>query len=169
MDFKTYVRDIKDFPKQGIIFKDITPLLKDAFAFKEIAETLLNDMPLHVDKVVGVESRGFFLAPFLALQRQAGFIPVRKPGKLPYSTISEAYTLEYGTATLEMHRDGIQKGDRVVIHDDVLATGGTAAAVCKMVEKLGGEVIQCNFLVELDFLNGRELLKRYAVKSVMRY
>jgi adenine phosphoribosyltransferase len=170
MDFTSYIRDIKDFPKKGIVFKDITPLLKDAKAFNAATDELLQlvgDKP--VDKVVGMESRGFFFAPLLATKLGAGFVPVRKAGKLPYKTLSESYSLEYGEDKLEIHSDAIEKGEQVLIHDDVLATGGTAEAVCKLVEKIGGEIVQCNFLIELDFLNGREKLKGFQVKSLLHY
>ena len=119
--------------------------------------------------MVGVDSRGFIFAPLLAAKLNAGFVPVRKKGKLPYKTLSETYALEYGTDSLEIHVDAIKKGEKVVIHDDVLATGGTAEAVCKLVEKLGGEIVQCNFLVQLDFLNGVEKIKNYEVKALLNY
>ena len=170
MDFTTYIRDIKDFPKEGIIFKDITPLLKDAGAFEQSTNALLELVgDKKIDKVVGMESRGFFFAPLLASKLGAGFIPIRKAGKLPYHTISEVYTLEYGEDVLEIHEDAFEKGERILIHDDVLATGGTANAVCKLIEKMGGEIVQCNFLIELDFLNGKEKLNGYTVKSLLHY
>jgi adenine phosphoribosyltransferase len=170
MDLKNYIRDIKDFPAKGIVFKDITPLLNDATAMKATTEALLKMLGgQKIDKVVGMESRGFFFAPLLASKLNAGFVPVRKEGKLPYSRIGETYSLEYGTDTLEMHEDAIKPGERVLIHDDVLATGGTAKAVCKLVERLGGEVVQCNFLLELDFLKGIEKLKGYEVRSLLHY
>lgn len=170
MDFNSYIRDIKDFPKEGIIFKDITPLLKDAKALNEAANALLELVgDYKIDKVVGMESRGFFFAPLLASKLEAGFIPVRKVGKLPYRTIREVYTLEYGEDILEIHEDAIENGERILIHDDVLATGGTAEAVCKLIEKIGGEIVQCNFLIELDFLNGKDKLKGYDVKSLLHY
>ena len=170
MDFKTYIRDIKNFPKKDVVFKDITPLLKDADALRATTEALLRMIEnKKVDKVVGMESRGFFFAPLLALQLNAGFVPVRKAGKLPADKISETYALEYGTDTLEIHSDSISKGEKVLIHDDVLATGGTANAVCKLIEKMGGEIIQCNFLIELDFLDGKDKLKGYNVKSLLHY
>lgn len=170
MDFNTYIRDIADFPKAGIVFKDITPLLKDAQALTEAANALLELIGNQkIDKVVGMESRGFFFAPLLASKLEAGFIPVRKKGKLPYKTISEVYTLEYGEDILEVHEDAITKGERILIHDDVLATGGTANAVCKLVEKMGGEIVQCNFLIELGFLNGKGKLQGYEVKSLLHY
>ncbi len=170
MDFNTYIRDIADFPKAGIVFKDITPLLKDAQALTEAANALLELIGNQkIDKVVGMESRGFFFAPLLASKLEAGFIPVRKKGKLPYKTISEVYTLEYGEDILEVHEDAITKGERILIHDDVLATGGTANAVCKLVEKMGGKIVQCNFLIELGFLNGKGKLQGYEVKSLLHY
>lgn len=173
MDLNDYIRDILDYPKEGIVFKDITPLLKDAKALNYAANALLNLVQKsqlgNVDKVVGMESRGFFFAPILARELNAGFVPVRKPGKLPSKVISETYNLEYGTDTLEIHGDSIVKGDKVLIHDDVLATGGTAEAVCKLVEKLGGEIVQCNFLLELDFLQGSKKLKVYNISSLLHY
>lgn len=170
MDLNTYIRDIKDYPKEGIVFKDITPLLKSAKALDFAATALLELVKEYkVDKVVGMESRGFFFAPILARELNAGFVPVRKPGKLPSKVISETYNLEYGTDALEIHEDSIQKGDKVLIHDDVLATGGTAEAVCKLIEKLGGEIVQCNFLLELDFLHGNKKLTNYKVTSLLHY
>ncbi|WP_298472856.1 adenine phosphoribosyltransferase [uncultured Maribacter sp.] len=170
MDLNTYIRDIKDYPKEGIVFKDITPLLKDAKALHYAASALKELVKdVKVDKVVGMESRGFFFAPILARELNAGFVPVRKPGKLPSRIIKETYELEYGTDTLEIHADGISKGEKVLIHDDVLATGGTAEAVCKLVERLGGEIVQCNFLLELDFLKGNKKLKGYEISSLLHY
>lgn len=122
-----------------------------------------------IDKVIGIESRGFFFATLLADKLDAGFVPIRKPGKLPYKTYKEVYDLEYGTDALEIHQDAIRKGERVLIHDDVLATGGTAFAACNLVEKLGGEIVQCNFLVELSFLKGREWLQNFPVESLLKY
>lgn len=170
MDFKNYIHDVPDFPKPGIIFKDITPLLQDSLVFKKAMEALLGLVENQkIDKVVGIESRGFFFAPLLAVYLNAGFVPVRKKGRLPAAKIGQTYALEYGLDTLEIHVNAIQKGDRVVVHDDVLATGGTAAAVCKLVEKLGGQIVQCNFLIELDFLQGKEILKQYPVESLIHY
>jgi adenine phosphoribosyltransferase len=170
MDFKSYIRDIKDFPKKGIIFKDITPLLKDKNALKATNQALFDLVGGRaIDKVVGMESRGFFFAPLLAEKLGAGFVPVRKAGKLPHETIGEAYSLEYGNDLLEIHKDSIKKGERIVIHDDVLATGGTAKAVCELIERLGGEIVQCNFLIELDFLNGKDKLGSYDVQSLLHY
>ena len=170
MNLKKYIRDIQGFPKEGILFKDITPLLLDAKARNECLQILFAGVEnLKIDKVVGVESRGFFLGTLLAQELKVGFIPVRKPNKLPYETISASYDLEYGTDSLEIHVDAIQKGDRVLVHDDVLATGGTAKAVCELVEKLGGVVVQCNFLMELTFLNGRDKILNHAVFAAMTY
>jgi adenine phosphoribosyltransferase len=170
MDLKKYVREIPDFPEDGISFKDITPLLQNAKALESAAEALFELIKNRkVDKVVGMESRGFFFAPLLATRLNAGFVPVRKRGKLPHQIISEPYALEYGTDVLEIHVDSIIKGEKVLIHDDVLATGGTAKAVCKLIEKLGGEVVQCNFLLELKFLKGREQLSGYPVQALIQY
>lgn len=170
MDFAAYVRDIEDFPKPGVTFKDITPLLNNPEALKRACDALSSfTTNMKIDKVVGVDSRGFIFAPMLAERLQAGFAPVRKKGKLPYKTVSEAYELEYGSEILEIHTDAIKKGEKVLIHDDVLATGGTASAVCKLVEKLGGEVVQCNFLIELSFLNGAEKLNGYQIEALLQY
>jgi adenine phosphoribosyltransferase len=170
MTLNQYIRDVQDFPKQGIVFKDITPLLANPQAVKECMALLINSLrDKQIDKVVGVESRGFFFATLLAYELGAGFVPVRKPKKLPYDTISASYQLEYGEDTLEIHTDAIKPGERVLIHDDVLATGGTAGAVCQLVEKLGGEIVQCNFLMELSFLNGRKKISRYDVYAPLVY
>lgn len=170
MELNKYIRDIQDFPKQGIIFKDITPLLSNPEAVNKCMELFMANLKdKNIDKVVGVESRGFFFATLLANQLNAGFVPVRKPNKLPYETVSSSYALEYGTDTLEIHIDAIERGEKVLIHDDVLATGGTANAVCSLVEKLGGEIVQCNFLMELSFLNGREKIKQYDIYSPLVY
>lgn len=170
MKLEKYIRDIQGFPKEGILFKDITPLLNDPIATKECLSVLVESLKgQQIDKVVGAESRGFFFGMLLAQELNAGFVPVRKPKKLPYETISASYELEYGTDSLEMHVDAIKKGDRVLIHDDVLATGGTAKALCDLVEKLGGEIIQCNFLMELTFLNGREKIKSHPVFAAITY
>ncbi len=170
MDFAPYIRDIEDFPKSGVVFKDITPLLKNPFAFQKAGEALLGfTSNMKIDKVVGVDSRGFIFAPMLAEKLGAGFVTVRKSGKLPYKTISESYDLEYGTGTLEIHSDAIEKGEKVLVHDDVLATGGTAEAVCKLVERLGGEVVQCNFLIELTFLKGADKIKNYPKAALLQY
>ncbi|MGB5204507.1 adenine phosphoribosyltransferase [Eudoraea sp.] len=170
MDFKNYIRDIHDFPEKGVTFKDITPLLKDADALQAAAAAMLKMIgDVKVDKVVGMESRGFFFAPILASRLNAGFVPVRKMGKLPSDKISRTYSLEYGKDTLEMHADSIQPGENVIIHDDVLATGGTAKATCELVEALGGKVIQCNFLLQLLNLKGAAKLDGYQIKSLVNY
>ncbi|MFD2891311.1 adenine phosphoribosyltransferase [Flavobacterium chuncheonense] len=170
MNVESYVRDIQDFPKKGISFKDITPLLNDAEARAFCLTTLKNSLSnVKIDKVVGVESRGFFFGILLAQEFNAGFVPVRKPKKLPFDTLSASYELEYGYDTLEIHTDAIQKGDKVLIHDDVLATGGTAKAVCELVEQLGGEIVQVNFLMELTFLNGKDKLEGKNIFSVLKY
>ncbi len=170
MDFEPYIRDIEDFPKPGVVFKDITPLLKDSKVLVQACETLCDMIgDKGIDKVVGVDSRGFIFAPLIASKLNAGFVPVRKKGKLPYKTFSESYELEYGSDTLEIHTDAIQKGEKVLVHDDVLATGGTANAVCKLVERLGGEVVQCNFLIHLTFLNGADKLNGYDIRALLEY
>ncbi|WP_420320007.1 adenine phosphoribosyltransferase [Flagellimonas sp.] len=170
MDFTAFVRDVSDFPKRGITFKDITPLLnnpKALIAAGDALYELVNGQ--HIDKVVGVDSRGFIFAPMLASKLHAGFVPVRKNGKLPYKTIAESYTLEYGEDSIEIHTDAIIAGEKVLVHDDVLATGGTAEAVCRLVEKSGGIVVQCNFLIQLGFLNGVDKLNGYDIKSLIKY
>lgn len=170
MKLEQYIRDIQDFPKKGIFFRDITPLLASPEAVKECLLLLISSLEgKKIDKVIGVESRGFFFATLLAHELNVGFIPVRKPNKLPFTTLSATYQLEYGTDTLEIHSDSIKKGDRVLIHDDVLASGGTAKAVCELVEKLGGEVVQCNFIMELTALNGRAKLGNKEIFAAMTY
>lgn len=170
INLEAYIRDIPDFPKPGVIFKDITPLLKDpeAMAFSVQGLIALTEMQ-PIDKVVGIESRGFFFAPLIASELNAGFVPLRKAGKLPFDTLKEPYLLEYGMDALEIHEDAIEPGDKVVLHDDVLATGGTAQAACKLIEKLGGEIVQCNFLIELSFLKGSDKLRKYDIRSLMTY
>ncbi|WP_417941250.1 adenine phosphoribosyltransferase [Flavobacterium sp. RS13.1] len=170
MNIKKYIRDIQGFPKEGILFKDITPLLINTEARTNCLKILVDSLEgQKIDKVVGVESRGFFFGMLLAQELNAGFIPVRKPKKLPFETISASYELEYGTDSLEIHTDAIKKGDRVLIHDDVLATGGTAKAVCDLVHKLGGDIIQCNFLMELSFLKGRDKIKGNPIFAAINY
>ena len=169
-DLRKYIRNVKDFPKQGIVFRDITTLVKDPSALKAASDQLYESAKdLKIDKVVGIESRGFIFGPMLAERLNAGFILLRKPGKLPAETEKEFYDLEYGQDSIEIHKDAISPADKVLIHDDLLATGGTAQAAIKLVEKLGGEVIQVLFLVELSFLKGREKLKGYNVKSLVDY
>ncbi|MEC4048460.1 adenine phosphoribosyltransferase [Flavobacterium sp. SUN046] len=170
MALENYIRDIQDFPKQGILFKDITPMLLDPIGRQECLDLLLSQLQNRgINKVVGVESRGFFFGILLAEALNVGFVPVRKPKKLPFTTISASYDLEYGSDTLEIHTDAIQKGDKVLIHDDVLATGGTAKAVCELVERLGGEIIQLNFLMELTFLEGRAKLGDKEIFAALTY
>ncbi|MBU2947148.1 adenine phosphoribosyltransferase [Zobellia uliginosa] len=170
MDLKTFIRDIDNFPQDGVVFKDITPLLADAKAMQFTLDRLAEMVgDVKIDKVVGMESRGFFFAPLLAQKLNAGFIPVRKPNKLPAARTSQTYDLEYGTDTLEIHSDAILKGEKVLIHDDVLATGGTAKATCDLVQRLGGEIVQCNFLIELDFLNGRNKIENIMTKALLNY
>ncbi|MEP0860914.1 MAG: adenine phosphoribosyltransferase [Ignavibacterium sp.] len=170
MNLKEYIRNIKDFPKQGIMFRDITTLLKNPEAMKYTSEKLMDFAKgLKVDKVVGIESRGFIFGSILSEKLNAGFVPVRKPGKLPAEKEQATYQLEYGTDTLAIHKDAINPGDNVLIHDDLLATGGTMEAVCKMIEKLGGNVVQISFIIELSFLKGREKLKSYDVRSIVEY
>jgi len=169
VNINDYIRDVKDFPKEGIVFKDITPLLGNPDALKQATQDILSIVPKNIDKVVGIEARGFFFATLLAEHLNAGFVPIRKPGKLPYKTFEESYALEYGTDTLTMHIDAIKPGEKVLIHDDVLATGGTAEAVVKLVEKAGGEVVMLNFLIILDFLSGKDKLKGYEISSLLNY
>ena len=168
LDLRRYVRDIPDFPKDGILFRDITPVLADAAALRAAVDQLAEPArPLGVDVVIGAEARGFLLGPALAMALDAGFVLARKPGKLPHDTVSAEYELEYGTDRLEVHSDAIREGARVLVHDDLLATGGTARALCEMVEELGGVVVGCHFLIELSFLQGRERLGEYDVRSLI--
>ena len=170
MNIESYIRDIPDFPKTGVIFKDITPLLNDATARKEVINRFIQNLPdTKIDKVVGIESRGFFFGILLAQELGVGFVPVRKKGKLPFETLSASYELEYGTDILEIHTDAIQKGENILIHDDVLATGGTMKAVCELVEQLGGNIVQVNFLMELEFLKGKEKIKDVNTHSILKY
>jgi adenine phosphoribosyltransferase len=164
------VRDIPDFPKPGIVFKDITPLLADEVAFSSVIDEIVVAFGRGaVDKVVGIEARGFIVASPVAYHFGAGFVPVRKRGKLPWETESRSYELEYGEETLEIHRDAIKEGERVAIVDDVLATGGTALATANLVESLGGVIVGLAFVIELGFLNGRDRLKGYEVLSLITY
>ena len=169
-NLKKLIRDVPDFPKKGIVFKDITPILQDPKGLRTAVEVISQHYKgKKIDIVVGAEARGFILAPTVAFNLGAGFVPVRKPGKLPYKKISESYALEYGTDTLEMHKDGIKKGQNVLMVDDLLATGGTMAACCKMVESVGGNIAGCAFLIELAFLNGKSALSKYDIFSVIKY
>ncbi|TMK67155.1 MAG: adenine phosphoribosyltransferase, partial [Actinobacteria bacterium] len=164
------VRDVPDFPQAGIVFKDITPLLADEIAFSSVIDLIVVHFGRgNVDKVVGIEARGFILASPVAYHFGAGFVPVRKKDKLPWETESEEYELEYGTATLEIHRDGVDAGERVLIVDDVLATGGTARATARLVERVGGKVVGIAFLIELGFLKGRQQLDGYDLFTLISY
>ena len=164
------IREIPDFPRPGIGFKDITPLLADPRGLSDSVRGLAESArPLGVDCVVAAEARGFLLGPALALKLRAGFVLARKPGKLPYETVSSEYLLEYGAGELELHTDAVRDGTRVLVHDDLLATGGTAAALCELVEQLGGEVVGCGFLIELTFLNGRKRLEPRDVHALLSY
>ncbi|TXJ36004.1 adenine phosphoribosyltransferase [Brachyspira aalborgi] len=170
MELKDYIRSIQDYPKEGILFRDITTLLKDKDAFKLAIDKMAEQVKdKKVDLIVGAESRGFLIGSALAYKMNCGFIPVRKKGKLPYKTISEEYALEYGTDTLFMHEDAIKKGDNVLVVDDLIATGGTALAMIKMVEKLGGNVIGSSFLIELEELNGRKEIEKYPINILIKY
>jgi adenine phosphoribosyltransferase len=165
-----YIRDIPNFPKDGILFKDITPLLQSKEATQETLAALIHPFKAkHIDKIIGIESRGFFFAIPMAQALGAGFIPVRKPGKLPYQSERISYGLEYGTDALEIHTDAIKKGERVLIHDDVLATGGTAKAAADLCKRLGAEVVGFSFILEIEFLKGRDNLSGYPIHSVLRY
>jgi adenine phosphoribosyltransferase len=170
IDLRSLIRDIPDFPREGILFKDITPLLADATALELAVEGLAQlATPLQVDCVLAAEARGFLLGPALALRLGTGFALARKQGKLPHRTIAAEYELEYGVDTLELHADALRPGARVLIHDDLLATGGTAHALCELVKRGGGIVAGCGFLVELAFLGGRERLAPYEAHSLLRY
>lgn len=169
-DLKSIIRDIPDFPKKGIVFKDITTLLADAKSYQRMVDLLSHRyVGERIDKVVGVEARGFIIGAALAYKLGAGIVLVRKPGKLPAQTFKKSYDLEYGTDTLEVHTDAIKKGERVLIADDLLATGGTMAAVVDMVDTLGGELVECCFMAELEFLDGRKKLPAGKVFSLLKF
>lgn len=169
MELKDTIRAIEDYPKEGVIFRDITTLLKDKDAFKKSVDEMAAKIDDDVDKIIGIEARGFIYGAALAYKLNKGFIPVRKPGKLPWDKISESYDLEYGEDSIEMHKDAIEPGEKIVIVDDLLATGGTAEACLKLVRSLKGEVSSIVFLAELEDLNGREILKGEKVLSVIKY
>ena len=166
---KDFIRTIPDFPKKGISFRDITPLLRDREGFQEVIALLQQECPEDIKSIVGIESRGFILGGALAVNLKVGFVPIRKKGKLPYTTERITYQLEYGTETIEVHTDSIQKGEEVILVDDLLATGGTAAASAKLIERLGGQIIKILFLIELTDLKGREKLKNYNLFSLIKY
>jgi len=170
VDLKTLIREVPDFPKPGILFYDITTLLKDPVGLHWAVDSLANHyIGRVIDRVVGIEARGFIFAPMVAYRLNAGFIPVRKPKKLPAETASVEYSLEYGKDSLEIHRDAISKGQQVLIIDDLLATGGTAAAVAQLVESQGGTVAGMGFLIELEFLKGKDKISQYDLHSVLKY
>jgi adenine phosphoribosyltransferase len=169
-DLKAAIREIPDWPKKGILFYDVTTLLKKPRCFEQTIDALIEPhKDKHVDMVLGIEARGFIFAPPVAYALKAGFIPVRKPGKLPAATFKASYELEYGTDCLEIHQDAIQPGQRVLIVDDLIATGGTAKAVAELAEKMGAVVVGLSFVVELTFLHGRDKLAKYDVHSILRY
>jgi adenine phosphoribosyltransferase len=169
LQLRNYIRNIPDFPKPGINFKDISPLLANGEAFSECISELAVHMPADTDAIVGIESRGFLFGAALAQLTGIGFVPIRKPGKLPADTHAIEYELEYGTGVLEIHRDALSKGHKVVVVDDLLATGGTAAATIELIEQLGAKVEACLFVIELDFLAGREKLSPTPVHSILHY
>lgn len=169
-DIERAIRNVADFPKPGIQFKDITPVLADARLFSGCIDLLIDGFkPGQVDAVVGIDARGFIFAAAAAVRLQAGFVPVRKKGKLPYQTHEQEYDLEYGTSSIAMHIDALKPGSRVLLIDDLLATGGTAAAAASLVQKLGAQILEVSFLIELKFLNGRERLKGQKVRSIVVY
>jgi len=169
-ELKAKIRDVPDWPQEGVIFRDITPLLADREGLKETIDLMAAwSEPRGPDLVVGGEARGFFVGAALAYRLDCGFVPARRPGKLPLETISAEYALEYGKNSLELHSDALAGGSRVLIHDDVLATGGTAKAMAGLVEQLGGEVVGFTFIIELDFLKGREQLDGYELYSLIHY
>ncbi|HZX21118.1 MAG TPA: adenine phosphoribosyltransferase [Clostridia bacterium] len=170
MDLKSRIREIEGFPKKGVSFKDITTLLKDGKVFKYLIERLSDQLrDLNIDVIAAPEARGFLIGTPVAYNLGIGFVPIRKPGKLPADTISCEYELEYGMDLLEIHKDAITPGQRVAILDDLLATGGTVLASAKLVEELGGEVVTINFIIELDYLNGKDALENYEVNSLIHY
>ncbi|MBL1140692.1 MAG: adenine phosphoribosyltransferase [Proteobacteria bacterium] len=167
---EAYIRNIPDFPEPGIQFKDITPLVKTPAMLKLAVHQLIHPfLGQEITAIAGMEARGFIFGSLAAWELGIGFIPLRKPGKLPYDVESMSYNLEYGSASLEVHIDALEQGDKVLLIDDLLATGGTAAASCELVEKLGAEVVACAFVVELDFLNGREKLSKHKIHSLIHY
>jgi adenine phosphoribosyltransferase len=169
-DIERAIRTVPDFPKPGIQFKDITPVLADAKLFSGCIDLLIDGFkPGQVDAVVGIDARGFIFAAAAAVRLEAGFVPVRKKGKLPYQTHEQEYALEYGTASIAMHTDALKPGNRVLLIDDLLATGGTAAAASSLVKKLGAEILEISFLIELKFLSGRDRLKGDKVRSIVVY
>ena len=170
MDYKKYVRDVPDYPKPGIIFKDITPMLKDQTVFSKVVLSMAEKFRgAGIHKLCGIESRGFIFGAPLALELNAGFIPARKEGKLPAARLSQEYMLEYGTSKIEIHTDAIERGEKILIVDDVLATGGTAEAVCNLIERMGGQIVGLAFFIELNFLNGRKKFPNQQITSLIQY
>lgn len=170
MNLKDKIRVIEDYPKEGISFKDITTLLQDGEAYKQAIDLCIEEVKdKDFDIIVGPEARGFLIGAPMSYATKKGFVPVRKPGKLPFETVKYEYELEYGTDTLEMHKDAIKPGQKVLIVDDLLATGGTTLSTIKLIEELGGEIVSVLFLIELSFLSGRDTLKDYDVKSIIKY
>ena len=170
MDLKNVIRNIQDFPQEGVLFRDITPVLQNAEALTEAIRLFCEKLQKEeFDYVVGPESRGFIFGVPVAYAMKKGFIPVRKPGKLPCEVVAKSYDLEYGSNVLEMHKDALKPGDRVVVVDDLIATGGTTKAICELVEELGAEVVSLNFFIELEALKGREMLEGYEVHSIIQY
>ena len=168
--FKQKIRNVPDFPKKGIVFRDITTLLEDGESLQRTADALYHfSKDMGVQKVVGIESRGFIFGSILAEKLGTGLLLVRKPGKLPAETISQSYTLEYGEDVLEIHKDSIKPGERILVHDDLLATGGTARAACALIEKAGGVIVHVSFIVELAFLGGKALFEDYNVSTLVTY
>ena len=169
-ELKKVIREVPDFPKEGILFYDITTLLKDPRAFSKVIDSLCERyIGADIDAVLGIEARGYIFGATMAYRMGKGFIPVRKPGKLPAKVVQESYSLEYGVDTLEMHADAVENGQKILLVDDLLATGGTAAAACRLVEKAGGKVVECCFMVELTFLNGRDKVGPDRVYSLLQY
>lgn len=170
IDLKSSIRTVPNFPVENIMFRDITTLMQDPKAFQEANDRFYNRYKdQQIDKIVGIDARGFVFGAILAYRLNIGFVPVRKKGKLPYKTLSEKYSLEYGTAEVEIHEDAIKKGERVIIMDDLIATGGTVSAAINLVEKLGGQVVECAFVVELPELGGKELIKNHKVFSLIEF
>jgi adenine phosphoribosyltransferase len=170
MDLKKYIRDIPDFPQKGVMFRDITTLTKEPKAFKYVIDAIVNRYKnKQIDKVVSVEARGYIFGGVIAYLLNCGFVPVRKPGKLPAEILSKEYTLEYGSNTIEIHRDAIEEGEQILVFDDLLATGGTVLATCQLIEQLGGTVVGCGFITKLTYLHGDDTLKDYEVFSLVDY
>lgn len=170
MNLKEYIRSIEDYPIEGVTFRDITPALNDGEAFKQVIKEMAKAVEdLEIDKVVGIEARGFIVGTPLALELGCGFVPIRKPGKLPAKKVAESYDLEYGQDTIEMHADAIEEGEKILIVDDLLATGGTSKATANLVEKVGGKIQAFLFLIELEELGGRKILEDYELRSILKY